>query len=287
MEENNIESRKLQNYYRLNILFKKQDWHKIDYDGYSYERFCELLTNISSEQADLILELAENFIWLSPNQCEYSFFKLFKEFTETFQRLSEIEKIYVFPVMSVRDEKRTKSGHMMLYKLRALRPKLSKLKAIEIIEFETFSEIKKHKFSPTKDLIFLVDDFLGSSDTIMETLTEILKNRSIAISNIHVFTIASHQESVSFLNDYSITLHSSLTVNKGISDKYKGEEKNIKAKLMENIESMIKMKKIFKFGYKGCEALISLERTPDNTFPIFWHDYTKEKEIFTAPFPRY
>ena len=51
---------------------------------------------------------------------------------------------------------------------------------------------------------------------------------------------------------------------------------------MESIEEKIKAHDNEKLGYMGSEALITLARTPNNTFPVFW----KQKNNKKAPFPR-
>lgn len=77
-------------------------------------------------------------------------------------------------------------------------------------------------------------------------------------------------------------MYTHLTFNKGITDNYTEEELSEKLMLMNTIESKIKVHKNEKLGFKGSEALISLIRTPNNTFPVFW----KERKGRKAPFPR-
>jgi len=41
---------------------------------------------------------------------------------------------------------------------------------------------------------------------------------------------------------------------------------------MQSIERRIKgLEEKFKFGYEGSEALVSMIRCPNNTFPIYWY----------------
>ena len=54
-------------------------------------------------------------------------------------------------------------------------------------------------------------------------------------------------------------------------------------KLMTQIENKLKIDKNFSFGYNRSEALISLIKTPNNTFPVFW--FTNKKHN-VAPFLR-
>ena len=55
---------------------------------------------------------------------------------------------------------------------------------------------------------------------------------------------------------------------------------------MKEIEKLIPGDKFFSFGYNKSEALVTLNRTPDNTFPIFWRNHKKGGKVFQAPFPR-
>ena len=71
---------------------------------------------------------------------------------------------------------------------------------------------------------------------------------------------------------------------KGISDKYSDTELSKKIKLMEHIEKNLDIPDDYLFGYKKSEALVTMIRTPNNTFPVFW--YNKKNED-NAPFPRF
>ncbi len=55
---------------------------------------------------------------------------------------------------------------------------------------------------------------------------------------------------------------------------------------MLKMEKRIPAASFFSLGYNRCEALITLARTPDNTFPIFWKKYKIGKQSFDAPFSR-
>jgi hypothetical protein len=52
---------------------------------------------------------------------------------------------------------------------------------------------------------------------------------------------------------------------------------------MKKIEEKLNVEKKYLFGYKRSEALISLIRTPNNTFPVFWKTYQHNNIV---PFSR-
>ena len=51
---------------------------------------------------------------------------------------------------------------------------------------------------------------------------------------------------------------------------------------MQDLENKFQFKDYVKFGYGQSEGLISLIRTPNNTFPIFWDGENNKN----APFER-
>ena len=93
------------------------------------------------------------------------------------------------------------------------------------------------------------------------------------------------------LNQLGYNVISDIFRNKGMSEKYHGVELKDMIKLMEEIEEILgqdeKFDRDYKFGYKSSEALVSLIRTPNNTFPIYWYN-TKisNSKKWNAPFPR-
>ena len=55
---------------------------------------------------------------------------------------------------------------------------------------------------------------------------------------------------------------------------------------MSSIETSIGVTEDYRLGYASSEALVSMIRTPNNTFPIYWFRNKKEKLNLHAPFPR-
>jgi hypothetical protein len=51
---------------------------------------------------------------------------------------------------------------------------------------------------------------------------------------------------------------------------------------MKDIEKKINIRGEFSLGYKQSESLISMIRTPNNTFPVFW----EKNDFFKPPFER-
>lgn len=86
---------------------------------------------------------------------------------------------------------------------------------------------------------------------------------------------------IEFLSKLGIKVYATHKVRKGISDNYIGESLAKALEQMSEIENRLKkLKSEFRFGYGKSEALVCMERCPNNTFPIYW--YTKND----APYER-
>lgn len=73
---------------------------------------------------------------------------------------------------------------------------------------------------------------------------------------------------------------------KGITDSYPQQTKEEKKAIMLEIEKKLKPGK-YQFGYEKSEALVTMTRTPNNTFPVFWMNYEHKGSKFSPPFPRF
>ncbi len=270
---------------KLYTIFNDKRWTDKEGNKIVFSNFCKLLSNLNDEQRELIIELAERYTWITFGEYQGKIISILESVEK--EKLSKLKKIILFPVMRPEDEKKTKSGHAILYMIRAIKPLLPSYKDIEFYEIESYETIKSGDFKlKDTDAIFLLDDYLGSGETIEATLLQILSNRNIEPSNLNVISIVSQSDSTEFLEKFDVAYYTDLIINKGISDYYNSPEREEKIKIMAEIEKLIPANH-FSFGYNQSEALITLMRTPDNTFPIFWKEHRKSGEIYEAPFSRY
>ena len=77
------------------------------------------------------------------------------------------------------------------------------------------------------------------------------------------------------------------STKKGISNFYEGNDLSTKSTIMTEIERLIPKVKNYKFGFEKSEALVTMAKTPNNTFPVFWKDFQKKGKLYKAPFARY
>ncbi len=270
---------------KLYKIFQNKRWTDNEGNNIVFENFCQLLLNLSEPQRELVIELAERYTWITLNEYQGKLVKVLESIEDV--KLKGLKRVVLFPVMKPEDEVRTKSSHTILYMLRAIKPLLTKYKSVEFIEIESYENLKQGHFNLEEgECLYLLDDYLGSGETIKTTVEKVLKNRDIDTNQIKVLSIAAQQDSIDFLKKVGISYYSDLVFSKGISDYYLTPEKEQKIEIMKEIEKLIPGNH-FSFGYNQSEALITLMRTPDNTFPIFWKEHKKDKLVFEAPFSRY
>lgn len=272
---------------KIYSLFAKKGWVTQANHEVVFERFCHLLMNLDQEdKRDLIFELAENYNWISSNEYSARLTNVLKKVED--DKLESCKKIIVFPIMKPEDEDNVKSGHSILYLIRGLKPFIEKYNNVKIEELTRYEDITQDVFTPSAtDLFFLVDDFIGSGETIKITLKEILKNRNIKRENINIVTVACQQAAIDFAKDFGFSIYYDHLEKKGITDNNDSTVANEKISIMLDIEKMIPEGRMFSLGYNQSEALITLIRTPDNTFPIFWKEHKVKGVKFKPPFPRY
>lgn len=270
---------------KLYTVFTNKKWTDNEGNELVFSNFCTLLSNLSNEQQELIIELAERYTWITLSEYQSRLISVFKSIE--LEKINGLRKIVLFPIMKPEDEKKTKSGHAILYMVRAIKPLLSNYKNIEFYEIESYENLKETNFRlKPNEAMFLLDDFLGSGETIKSTIDEILTNPNLHPSQLNVLSIAIQSESINYLVETNISYYSELIEKKGISDFYDNSKVDEKIEIMKEIERLIPGNH-FSLGYNQSEGLITLMRTPDNTFPIFWKEYKKNNQKYEAPFSRY
>jgi len=270
---------------KLYRIFIDKKWNEKDGNKIVFDKFCQLLSNLSEVERNLIIELTERYTWITYSEYSHHLTNVFNKIED--EKLKSLKRIILFPIMRPEDERKTKSGHEVLYAVYAFKPFLQRYKHIIFTKIETFEEITADSFTIREnEAIFLVDDYLGSGETIKATLDEILKNRNIKPNNLSVISISAQKESFDYIKSLGISVYTDHVSRKGISDYYSQPILEEKVAIMLKIEKLIP-KNRFRFGYNRSEALITLMRTPNNTFPIFWKEYKKNGSVFAAPFSRY
>ena len=262
------ESISFSQYAKLRTLFEKQNW-EIDeeLEISTFERYVKTLSKLSVEQQDFILKLSSRFLHIEQNKYLEELLGPLKALRSNYPDSSLI----FLPCLPKEDQGKTKSSTAVLYQLKGTtikkRIQLGKHYVCESISPDVFKRLENRDF-----LIILVDDFVGTGETALGAVDYVRELCPFMESNkqIKVLCIVAMQEGISKMAANGVDLFCGHIEAKGISDYYTGDELDQAKEQMESIEKEMKTKSDFHFGYGESEALVCMERCPNNTFPIYW-----------------
>ncbi|MDP7990387.1 hypothetical protein Q9B79_11385 [Bacillus sp. MHSD_36] len=269
---------------KLVEIFKNKSWEieKGPNEASLFNRFCSTLSELEYDQQMLILELTERFTRIKFEEYIIYIKKILDNVINNEEiGIKNINNIYIAPLISPEDFGKSKSSTMVQYVIRGITPNIPEL-AFKRIVYTDGLEVECEQINTEDSILFLVDDFVGTGETASSAIDYLINNKKVDKEKIVILSIATLEVGVCFLQSLGVLIFTALVFKKGISDSYPSKIASEKIALMESIEKKIKPHKNEKLGFKSSEALITLIRTPNNTFPVFW----KQKKDRIAPFPR-
>jgi len=277
----------------LKKIFQEKGWVGMDEFNNFFENYCLFMEKLDSNQHELVKDLTSDFLWLRSSD-------YYKHLKNTLLKLSNyqflnLDTVYIIPLLakSDRDANKTKSSGTVAYNCQN-----PLLKYSDIFSNTTFRIIdsldrlpKVSTLKNRKNPILLIDDYIGSGDTALEALNEVLNIKHYDNETLFVASLVCQETGLKVINGKGYEVLTDIIRRKGISDKYEGKELNRNIELMKSIEKILeldpKFEAKYKFGYKSSEGLVTMTRTPNNTFPIYWFQAQIDKtEKWKAPFPR-
>lgn len=291
---------------KIDEVFKEKGWGVNDsLQPFLYDNYVHRISILPEDTKDLFLELTCRFDNIS------SVPKILNLFREGYKQLDRTKidnarKIYFLPLIVPELGYENKSKYRIIneilkflglnkkiYNERPERKSCDKMISLFEIEYRdmysshkfVFPEkysIFKTQFDRTKDLVILIDDFIGTGETAEEVLDFFIKKEKFNYKSVSVLTLVSQSNGIFLLKEkYNVDVLTGIIQDTSITSYY-GEEAEFKRQIVEKMSKSINIKKDF-FGYKDSEALVCiLNKSPNNTLPIFWHE-TKSNP---APFPR-
>ena len=237
--------------------------------GESIELLWEQCEN--SNEKELIVSLIERIEFINSERLNYLCQNIFEKITLDWQMLSH--NTYI---VAVSDNQEADGSQQFIQNLKyffAGTPTWSENNFKNTIGFV-------HELPSNSNLI-LVDDFIGTGNTIYRktnwVLAKIKESGKIDIT-IKIIAIAGMEFSKPNLDKLLIEYYAPLWLKKGISDFYQNLTLDKNIEVMNKLEGILnptynnyKLKK-YTFGYKRSEALYALQNygVPNNVFPLFW-----------------
>lgn len=269
-------------------IFQQKGWDIEDGDHETslYNRFCNTLARFEYDEQRLILDLTKRFLHVH-------FTKYDKELNNVLEKMNRFgsreqmvaSKFYVMPLIAPRDKGKIKSSTLMAYLMKETSIKLTDVFAgKELVVAETLEALPKNFSESGLTTLILVDDYVGTGDTAVECLEYLFSNnvRTIIPEKVIVISLVAQEVGVRKIESLGVKHFTSILCKKGITDHYTQDKLETVIGLMSSIEAKIGVNDKFEFGYGRSEALVSMIRTPNNTFPVYWF----AKNGITAPFPR-
>lgn len=272
----------------LVAVFKANGWEIPD--GPSgmesrFNRFCERLSMLDIKEQQLVINLTKRFTDISGSEYLHLILQLLNRIcSEDNDLFRKTKKLFILPLIAPDDFHKTKSSRVVWYYFREEKVKFNPLfigKQLVYCDIDKASWVCNLK---DDEIIILVDDYIGSGETAVGAIKWIVEAFKANPKQIVILSIATQEQGVQhILNETGVTVYSQCQFTKGISDFYSGTEREDCLATMEEIENKLKVAPQDRLGYNQSEALISLIRTPNNTFPVFWKAKGTEQ---LAPFPR-
>lgn len=257
-------------YMALINLFHNNEWDIQAEDYGIFERYVRTIGSLESEQQrELFLELSKRFIHIP--QCEYM--NYIPNLVSTVIKDYPNKTLCFTCCLPKDDIGKVKSAASVLYLIRgtSLKTRVD-LRGVTYFCKDSINDYTEYNIADNEHILILVDDFIGSGETALcaiDYVKEVIPEMSN--DNIVILSIAALQKGIDELAARNIKVYAHKKLNRGISDYYIGEEKERALDIMHQIEcGPIKVKRRFALGYKQSEGLVSMERCPNNTFPIYW-----------------
>lgn len=261
----------ISNYSSLENLFIQKGWEMDpDRDISLFSRFVGTLNLLEDKQQRFLIDLTKDFLWITG--AEYA-----QKLIGVLQKLRESipdKKLFFIKCLPLKEYAKGKSSGHVLYWLNDQYIKQHvDLGDHQLLDF--MEGANEDMLLSGEAVLVMVDDFVGTGETAMNTLEDVRRKYPRLQDNdaIKLLVIVTQAGGHRVITEAGVEVFYSQMVGKGIEDQsINDDDKYRKICLMEGIERRIdKLEEKFKFGYKQSEALVSMIKCPNNTFPIYWY----------------
>lgn len=253
---------------QLRTLFAKKKWPIEEEEEFSvFERFYKTLLLLDEKEQDFLIGLTYNFDHIPLS----SYLNLMKGPLQQLRKDVGDNMLLFVTCTPKKDVGSVKSSSTVLYQLKGTTIKQHVDLRPQCV-VDNILKVPQYKITE-KATIVLVDDFVGTGDTAVAAVDFIHELVSSLEDNsrIVVFCIVALREGIERLKSIGIECYYAIERRKAITEEMSFDHRTDAVSTMQNIERRLdELIDEFKFGYKGSEALVCLERCPNNTFPIYW-----------------
>lgn len=270
-------------------LFDSLGW-RTDYDSDSqfprlFERFCRMCARLDKSHRDLILELTTRYSWIPHTENPKLFLAAWRKMLP--QLPESVETVVVVPLLKPTST-RPKSSDMIYETACGYQSNLADSVAPRRLELykSATNFARRYASSPNVALVF-VDDYVGSGDTAKKAFADLdRKFPDIKPVTTILLALAVQEKAVEQLSDRCLVV-AERVLTRGISDNAALSSTEDALRIMDEIGRRLGLKEEERLGYGATEALATLTRTPNNTFPVYWTNKKVRGKVWDSPFTRY
>lgn len=275
---------------RLLAIFKELDWpiNSRVPGAHPYEDvfndILELLAYLERDEQELLLTLCTGYLHCTALQ--YS--GLLNEALSQVHPadLDECRGVILLPLKAPKDRGKVKSADGMLYMCRLALPQILEVQGKTYDQLTDPELLNSKHANRDRSLILFVDDFIGSGNTAEDALVDYQRRLRLDTDRVIVVALVAQEIGIKRLNDLGFPVVAARRRTRGISDSLSIRDKPRAIELMKRIEAKIGVKARYSLGYEQSEALVSMMRTPNNTFPVFWWPKLPQDRLRSTPFKR-
>lgn len=251
----------------------------------TFNNFCSMMNALDEEKQNVLLFLLTDYIRMGMTDYSNNLFNVFSDINNS---LEDGSRICFLPLVQTINN----SSKFLSYfaKLPSFKQIFSNKKITSDFSDVDISELVKKINAGKIDYCIFLDDFIGTGDTAEFYINQFTE-AGLSPQKMVIASLVIQKDGLNKLKKICHKIFFAKLALKGISDndKLSTQEKEDFLKIMGDVEDIINIKNghKYRFGYKKSEALVTMMRTPNNTFPIFWKPSGKKNEGgIIAPFPR-
>lgn len=267
----------LQDMVSIQQLFTRQKWDIDENNKYSlYNRFIHTYRRLTDVERSLLISLSYHFKIVTLDQYQKQLVDVLSRIVQKY--LGKKQTIYVYPIKKKSHAEHIKSADVVTYLCNATQMKYTDvLSNKNVILFGSMGQVEAKKPQIQKNVLIIVDDFIGSGKYTTEVVKELI-SLGLSPEQIVIASLYITQAGIEKLRNTQCLLEYGEIIEAYIEKLTPPE----KATLAE-IEKKMCVDPEFQFGFGHSGTLVSLIRTPNNTLPIFWMPVGRKP---APPFPR-
>ena len=267
----------LQDIVKIQQLFAHQKW-EIDESNKSslYNRYIHTYKQLDTEEREIFISLSYHYEIVTLVQYQEILIRVLSNVVKKY--LGKKQTLYIYPIKKRTHKDQIKSSDLVTYLCNSTQLKYSDaISKKKIVLLGSMKQIENKRKQIGNNVLIIIDDFIGTGKYASEVINELVRI-GITKEQIIAVTLYITKSGLDKFNQEQYCLEYGEVVESYI-EKLSVTEK----KILARIEKKMGIEADFSFGYGHSGTLISLIRTPNNTFPIFWESFGR---FPSPPFPR-